>query len=483
MSVSISAQPSADLTSPKLQARVRKDSETDADIDMSASQTSSNTHDSKLKMESTSDVDALDKVFQLDEESVVCNICNKTFSTPFARMGHMRTHYSGLPRKFACTECDKRYLTQSQLKKHLRVHSGVKPYRCNLCPKAFLRKWDLTRHTRVHTGEKPFQCSYCNVKFGYMRTLRRHEKRSHPEEFAKSHQLAVTAGILAELDTYGNNPSNRNKNKASKSAVNNDNGSRSSSPPGHSNASGSVNNDRLNDDHDDGDDTDRTVTVDGDRAAAQTRRDADGDVQMNNANARTDSKTPTSPSSPAAPPARTHNMSGSKRKFTEMKPSMKTAFSPTSGLNAMAAAIASPQHSAKRQCVVPLAQSPLLVSKNLPMASLMNTASSMTSTALLSTMCAQLQGLQRTVEHQQQIITKQAKQIQEQRGVLDTLAATVGKVENGVSATHRLASDQFVCSSNHTNALSNLCLLMAKLSDQVSQIQAQQGGDAPANQL
>lgn len=68
--------------------------------------------------------------------------------------------------------------------KHLCVifYSGERPYLCHFaaCEWRFARSDELTRHIRKHTGAKPFHCSVCDRSFARSDHLALHTKRHEP---------------------------------------------------------------------------------------------------------------------------------------------------------------------------------------------------------------------------------------------------------------------------------------------------------------
>ena len=56
-----------------------------------------------------------------------------------------------------CSTCGLKCRSNGQLKTHLLIHSGLKPYICKTCNKSFTREWDLRRHHGVHKRAKSKQ--------------------------------------------------------------------------------------------------------------------------------------------------------------------------------------------------------------------------------------------------------------------------------------------------------------------------------------
>lgn len=81
-------------------------------------------------------------------------------------------------RNLNCTQCDKVFTHRGDLNKHLRTHSGERPYECPHpnCTKRFAHSSNLRRHTVVHSGDKPFNCDKCGRNFNRKDKLQLHQQ-------------------------------------------------------------------------------------------------------------------------------------------------------------------------------------------------------------------------------------------------------------------------------------------------------------------
>lgn len=53
---------------------------------------------------------------------------------------------------FFCPQCKKEFITPTEVKNHLVVHSDERPFACKICEKRFKRRKSLKVHMRLHSG-------------------------------------------------------------------------------------------------------------------------------------------------------------------------------------------------------------------------------------------------------------------------------------------------------------------------------------------
>lgn len=142
------------------------------------------------------------------EKSFDCNLCEFHAQSESDLKRHMLIH-TGTKRKnqnrkyFKCPICPKQYEDQPSrfehiqdkhkttklfecflckyqafqlihLKTHMLTHSGKRPFKCKICGKRFFQKIHFSDHMRMHTKEKPFPCENCGKSFSRSGSRNKH---------------------------------------------------------------------------------------------------------------------------------------------------------------------------------------------------------------------------------------------------------------------------------------------------------------------
>ena len=115
-----------------------------------------------------------------EDRNLKCRFCEKTFKTKYSLQQHEDIIHLG---KFTCSICGKNLYNRKDFASHLELHHEMRSesvcFNCEVCGKSFASNNYLQYHKKVHEKEKPYQCSQC-------------DKAIHRHAFLQQHMVIHT---------------------------------------------------------------------------------------------------------------------------------------------------------------------------------------------------------------------------------------------------------------------------------------------------
>ncbi len=135
--------------------------------------------------------------------ALICPLCEKAFASADDQVNHLLEVHkisqisesaslvlpedveaaaSAASNERTCPTCKKVFPKPSMMRRHLRIHTGEKPFTCLVCKKSFNQKNSLQIHMKKHTGDRPYGCPFCAYAFTQKGNLKVHIQRTHADQ-------------------------------------------------------------------------------------------------------------------------------------------------------------------------------------------------------------------------------------------------------------------------------------------------------------
>ena len=108
-------------------------------------------------------ITAKDPVKLLELKPIIDNFVNDEGQGSECHKGDHKTEAN--KRRFQCMFCRSKFIRSTHLHRHLRIHTGAKPYVCPICRRRFARSDYKSAHVLCHRKDKVHHCAVCGKTY------------------------------------------------------------------------------------------------------------------------------------------------------------------------------------------------------------------------------------------------------------------------------------------------------------------------------